>query len=355
MKTEFKNFKKFIAKKLDVFNQKFISCGIENQEHKTCDNRDFKNNGNGCIGNKNRNDVFTNKKSTFADMVKNSSEMITNQTKANGNLDETVNQKSMAEIIANRAVKNSQIRNVKIMSNDSKKIKILHNIMSNQELTDNINIVKVSKKSNTNRVVICKTDAEAKKLDEILVSRFGDHITSSMPSNKLRIKLVNAVTGGNVESFMKKLCLQNELKMRLLNVISSYKVVRGNLTYTNIIVEVDNLVTFKELIQKKYLIVGLNIVKIFENIGVNQCRKCLNYGHFAYNCGDKISCRWCGGNHTAGDCSNRNSKPKCINCLRFNQKSDLSSCVGINHVATYDLCPVRIKRVIELKKFLSKT
>lgn len=374
LETEFGEFKRFIADRLDEFNKKFLSIGIviQNQGIHEVVEPFTKVNENVLQGNTSGNSVVSQTKPTLAEIVKKSNPMPTNRNiteivkKFNPmptnrkefkvKLDETINQISMAEIIDSRVVKNSQIRNVKIITKDEKKIEILNNILSNQELSNNVKIIKISNKSNTNRVIFCETNAEALKLDKLLVSRLSDYIKSSLPINKLRVKLINAIRGNiDTDTFMNMLCMQNELNVNSLRVIESYKITRGKFTYTNLIVEVDNLITFKELIQKGSLSFGLNSIKVFEIIELNQCKKCLKYGHFAQNCRYNEFCRWCGGNHAASVCVNKASNPKCINCLHLNKKSDLSSYVGYDHVATYDLCPVRLKRVMELKKFLSKS
>ena len=73
--------------------------------------------------------------------------------------------------------------------------------------------------------------------------------------------------------------------------------------------------------------------------GHRRCNKCLKPGHVAARC-TEVKCHVCGGNHTAVQCSRKDSgEAKCIVCLREKKSS--------NHRATIKECPILMTEQLE--------
>lgn len=130
------------------------------------------------------------------------------------------------------------------------------------------------------------------------------------------------------------------------DIVDVYTVTSNTATYQNAILECD-LALHKELCEKKTLICGIDECKIFEEINLLQCVKCLDYGHISTNCKSKVACRKCAQEHLAKDC--QESRNNCINCLRANEKGGTHR---TNHRVSDGRCPVRKERFYALKEWL---
>lgn len=301
-----------------------------------------------------------NKKNTFANVVKENLP-IQNQNEvnvANANVNATtkfvakLKNTCLSEILTNRKIKDTQIRNISInIPNQEEKIKVLK-LLNADELAKEVKITDITKKSKFNRVITCKDEVEAKKLDVILFRKYGDAVKSTQPINKFKAKVVNVIMGEyDSDELLTLLCEQNDLPNNLISVDRSYDIVRNKFTYTNLILNCNDLKTLKKVIDKKKLVLGFNNVKVYEYSNLQQCNKCCGFGHLAFNCRFKIACRWCASAHASNECTEKDNKSKCINCINGNKKSDNK--VKTDHMATYDLCPYRINRLTELKKYLA--
>lgn len=64
-----------------------------------------------------------------------------------------------------------------------------------------------------------------------------------------------------------------------------------------------------------------------EDLNVQRCYNCSGYGHIAKNCKRQRACMHCSLDHDSKTCTNQEN-PKCINCVRANEKGNAKRSVG---------------------------
>lgn len=82
----------------------------------------------------------------------------------------------------------------------------------------------------------------------------------------------------------------------------------------------------------KFVYIGWQRCRVYEDYNINRCFKCNSYGHSAKKCRNEEICSYCAGNHGGKDCPDRNIK-KCCNCMKANEKYKTK--LNINHY-TFD-------------------
>lgn len=300
-----------------------------------------------------------NSKKSYAGIVKenlskNEKTQVATVNKNADNLIDKLKSKTFGEILQNRKIKNSQIRNISIVATNEEERKKVIELLNTDELAKDIKIINIVKKSVFTRVIFCKSDAEAKKLDELVFKKYGDAVSCAAPVSRMQIKVVNVPMGRySIEDLCALLCSQNEIEPNKVSIDRSYEISRKNKVYANMILNCQDIQTFKYILEKGSLILFFNKYKVFECTELNQCKNCSDYGHISVNCKAKPVCRWCAGGHLFKDCTERDKKPRCSNCIKFNKKSEVKN--KIDHMPSYDICPVRQARVFELKKFFSNS
>lgn len=107
------------------------------------------------------------------------------------------------------------------------------------------------------------------------------------------------------------------------------------------ILECDPL-TFKNIINEKYLFINWDTCRVFEYVGIFRCFKCGGYNHNAENCNRKSRCLKCAEEgHETGDCES--DSVKCLNCLEA--KSNLKLDIDIHHSVYDSNCPVYLRKI----------
>lgn len=109
---------------------------------------------------------------------------------------------------------------------------------------------------------------------------------------------------------------------------------------------------FKKFINRSRpsLMLGRLIIPVRPCMRIDQCFKCLNYGHPTNTCTARRVCRRCGRkhNHSHTKCV---LEKRCINCssgVNMDDSSDLPDGQSIEHQATSNACPVNRARMEEL-------
>lgn len=118
--------------------------------------------------------------------------------------------------------------------------------------------------------------------------------------------------------------------------------------YTNYVAEVDALL-HKKLIRQGKINEGFAQRRVTEHIDLLQCKKCWRFGHLKKTCTFAATCKICAMEHATEDCESPQSKPVCVNCVRYNQS--MTQPVPTSHSVAADNCPVRINRIERLKIF----
>lgn len=110
----------------------------------------------------------------------------------------------------------------------------------------------------------------------------------------------------------------------------SYK----NITY-QAIVEADSS-SYKKIMDAEKLFIKWDSCRVYEQISVTRCFKCLGLTHFSKYCTNEIKCKRCAENHPSSECNS--AVLKCVNCLWHNEKLKMQ--LDITHDAFSRDCEV---------------
>ena len=162
--------------------------------------------------------------------------------------------------------------------------------------------------------VIIKTE-----LDKILTNKCNIDI---LKLKKPRLKIVGVEDDFTIEEAQLALINQN-----LLNCTDNdFKVLHihhlKNKNTKTIYIET-NAKIFHKIIANKFIHIGWQRCRLYEDLNLNRCFNCNAYGHNAKKCKNKTSCAHCAGDHNTNSCPDKKIK-KCVNCTHSNTKYKLS-------------------------------
>ena len=154
------------------------------------------------------------------------------------------------------------------------------------------------------------------------------------------------------ELFVEKTTLLDDKHMSVISVtkIKSYKGTQQ--TPYKATIRVSNLIRYLISKQGNRLFLGSQTCKVYDSFFVPRCYKCQEYGHQSKKCSqEKSTCGYCAENHETKTCNKKGdttNTPKCINCVRFSEKSKKH--IDTDHYAGFHDCPQLLVRQMEMKK-----
>lgn len=103
--------------------------------------------------------------------------------------------------------------------------------------------------------------------------------------------------------------------------------------------------TFKNLLNRGRVLIGLNSCTVYEAFHIPRCFKCNSFFHTKNSCRSKVSCPVCSKEHEVKDCP-ENSPHACINCINLKNR-DNNIDINVNHsVWDYTQC-VAYKKALD--------
>jgi hypothetical protein len=105
----------------------------------------------------------------------------------------------------------------------------------------------------------------------------------------------------------------------------------------------------KIIMKTKRLFIDWKSYPIEDSIPIIRCYKCHGFGHKSTECKQMQNiCGHCMGAHESKDCQTDRSRSKCINCDKYNKKSNSRANQNINHSSYSNSCPslTRIRNII---------
>ena len=94
---------------------------------------------------------------------------------------------------------------------------------------------------------------------------------------------------------------------------------------------------YDNFIKKGRIVVGWLSCRLAPFVSVNQCFKCLEFGHQARDCKNKLRCSHCSGAHRYPDCTNKETNPICSLCKQSGKQET-------GHTRT---CDLNIKNLVK--------
>ena len=126
---------------------------------------------------------------------------------------------------------------------------------------------------------------------------------------------------------------------------------RFNNTRRNLIIEVDS--TLRRAILSAGLKLMFSVCRAGDYLYVRRCYKCNRFHPGTQDeCRNEITCPQCTGNHDLKSCTATPDTFKCINCVKFNERTRQTRKICHNHSATDKSCPSYINRIDRLKSMI---
>lgn len=260
--------------------------------------------------------------------------------------------KTFAEMVANSKIKPNHIRNIRVIAEDESERNKISTDLLNSYVCQDVGISSINSRSKDFIVVKCKSEDDAKKLENTLRTQYGNKINiSNVRDTDPKFKIIGVYLADQSPSqFILNLKEQNDfLKKANLNYAEHYSVPHKNGTYTNFVISCD-VQTLRRVLEKGSVICGLDNKTVHEQIDILQCFNCQRFGHVAGTCKLQPCCKFCGLDHSSKLCGD-NDTFKCSNCIRENKRGFK---YNIGHKATDERCQVRAARISGLKEFASK-
>lgn len=107
-----------------------------------------------------------------------------------------------------------------------------------------------------------------------------------------------------------------------------------------------DITSYNKVMNNGYLIVGLDVCRVYDAVNILRCFNCNAYNHSRINCNKDVTCPRCAASHSLDKCNA--DKLKCINCVSLNASKNLN--LSTEHAAwDHNECSVYLNAVAKLK------
>lgn len=210
-------------------------------------------------------------------------------------------------------------------------------------------IVSIANKGRQNMTVKCADPHTAETFETLMKQKYKDSVQIMKVSPTLpRVKITPIFTDSNdPKEVMNQLLRQNQWMSTFeFEFDALYGVQSRNVFYRTLILKCsDGLL--HEMLNRKRIMFGMQLCRVYEQIDLLQCKKCMRYGHFARECAFDIVCRNCSKQHEHTDCNEQ--QWSCNTCINANKSGRNFT---TSHKATDDRCASRMERVNAIKEVL---
>lgn len=197
----------------------------------------------------------------------------------------------------------------------------------------------------------CANENDSVRMQKLIAQNMGDNYEVKMLSlRKPRVYICDIGDEYDAETIVKKLKEQNEfIKNSEIKCLTVFERKIGIRKFYNAILETESE-CFNKMLDAKFVSIGWNKCRVFEDVRVNRCYKCLGFNHKSTVCTQERVCAKCLGNHKKEEaCKTSSELNKCINCIRANKKLSLN--LNDDHNTFSKECPVYARKMeIEKKK-----
>lgn len=184
-------------------------------------------------------------------------------------------------------------------------------------------------------VIECENTKSQTSIKESVINKLSSEYNVSIPELlNPRFKIINVSEKYSDEQILCYIKKQNEFIPSSSNFkcIKLIQTPRANYTY---IIETDPA-TYNLIISNEKLSIGWDRCRVFENIYVRRCFKCLGFNHKSDECSKEKVCLKCSGHHDIKQC--QSTKVECVNCKWAVE--NLRITLDVNHQANSYECPV---------------
>jgi hypothetical protein len=192
-------------------------------------------------------------------------------------------------------------------------------------------------------------DKAALKSPKIVIYGITDDLTESEIINEIITKnqeIKTFVKDLNEEEFKKNLSIKFKFRHKTKSTVNTW------------VLEVNTEIR-KIVMKSKNLLIGWKSCSVADYISILRCFRCNGFGHKGYDssnpCKRDVCCGHCGESHETKRCKFTESNAFCINCDRFNKKSN-KIIYNTNHSSFSSDCNclIRIQNEINLKPIMDR-
>lgn len=207
----------------------------------------------------------------------------------------------------------------------------------------NIAVKNIRKATKGAIVIQCDNSPSCDILKDSVIKKLGENYIVNVPTLlNPRLKIIN-VSVKHSESVIQELIRkQNDFipensDLKLITILDKSTKERQNYTY---IFETDPT-TYNVLLNREKITIGWDRCRVFENIHISRCFKCLGFNHKAKECTRLRMCLKCSQDHDIKEC--KSTREECGNCRWANEnlKMELNT---EHHANSWD-CKVLQRRV----------
>jgi hypothetical protein len=187
-------------------------------------------------------------------------------------------------------------------------------------------------------------DKAALKSPKIAIYGITDDLTESEIINEIITKnqeIKTFVKDLNEEELKKNLCIKFKFRQKVKSMVNTW------------VLEVSPEIR-KIVMKSKNLLIGWKSCSVADYISILRCFRCNGFGHKGYDssnpCKRDVCCGHCGQSHETKRCKPTESNAFCINCDRFNKKSN-KIIYNTNHSSFSSDCNcfIRIQNIVKSK------
>ncbi|XP_055848292.1 uncharacterized protein LOC129913568 [Episyrphus balteatus] len=219
--------------------------------------------------------------------------------------------------------------------NNEKTINDLKNVINPRNMKLKINEVK----NVQNGGILIKCDKKSvKTIENEIKTNMSEYVAKIQEHRNPRINIVGMSETISEEDLVEAIKCQNMINdsdIKCVKIYLSHKTKKYNA-----IVEV-NSVTNTNIMNMGKLNIGWDRCRVYQYIRVLKCYNCCGYNHIAKYCNKNKICMKCAGNHDVKDCNS--DIYKCANCVSLNEQTNLQ--LDTHHAASDNNCPVFLRKL----------
>lgn len=197
--------------------------------------------------------------------------------------------------------------------------------------SSDININRIKHIKDGGLVVGCKTTEEVSKFKDIIEQKMSSgYDIREVKGLHPRVRIVGLSQTLNTDTLLKLVRKQNNEIFddnSECTVTKLWQTKNNNHLYQAVL-QLD-IATYNKVINNGYLLVGLDLCKVYDAIDILRCFNCNGFNHSKNVCKKELTCPNCSLNHAKELCKAVNYK--CINCINLKESKKVD--IDIDHAA----------------------
>lgn len=210
----------------------------------------------------------------------------------------------------------------------------------------NLKISDIAARNNGVVEIMCESEGERDIVKSAVEEKLSGSYDIKVPVlKKPKIFITGISESLNEMQIERSLKEQNEMlsesEVKCIMVMKAKKKDNRQYEFWSAVVELDSK-SFQAVMGVGKVNIGWDRCRVYEQIRIKRCFKCLGFNHESKECTNKECCRNCGGEHNSRNCEEP-EKIECVNCVLSNKRLHLN--LDVNHKSMDYECPVYRKKL----------